>query len=362
MKLNVKPSLVVSIPKRSYPIFVGVDIFENVDYSQFFIGNKALIVTDDHIAPILLDRVTKTLSKFADVDFLILKSGETSKNMESLSRIHSKLIENNFDRSSTLIALGGGVIGDITGFAAATYQRGINYIQLPTTLLAQVDSSVGGKTGVNHPLGKNMIGAFHQPLAVVIDISFLSTLSDRQYCSGVAEVIKYGLIKDIDFYSWLIENIKMLKCRDHSALITAVEASIQIKAAVVAADEREENIRAILNFGHTFGHAIESFQRYEGFLHGEAISVGMILAMSASGLLGQTSDADLDLLTNALQQFELPVNVPKDMTKEIFLDYMDRDKKVLDGNIRLILLKSIGHAYLESTETKPLLDKLFKTL
>ena len=352
-------SLNVELPEDTYPIFIGSGILARVDFSKFILGSKVMIVTDDIVGPIYLDQVRKVLSKFASVESMIIESGEKSKNIDNLSLIHSKLIEKKNDRSSTLIALGGGVVGDIAGFAAASYQRGINFIQIPTTLLAQVDSSVGGKTGINHALGKNMIGAFHQPRVVVIDLDFLETLPQRQFSAGVAEIIKYGLIENLEFYNWILKNRLAIKERQSLVISEAIKMSCKIKAKVVSEDEKETNIRAILNFGHTFGHAIESFQNYCGLLHGEAISIGMILAMRASKVVGNISDEEINGLEDLFRYFDLPVTVPDEMLPKDFFSYALRDKKVIDGNIRLILLRSIGSAFIEENETKSLFDKIF---
>lgn len=352
-------SLNVELSEDTYPIFIGSGILARVDFSKFILGSKVMIVTDDIVGPIYLDQVRKVLSKFASVESMVIESGEKSKNIDNLSLIHSKLIEKKNDRSSTLIALGGGVVGDIAGFAAASYQRGINFIQIPTTLLAQVDSSVGGKTGINHALGKNMIGAFHQPRVVVIDLDFLETLPQRQFSAGVAEIIKYGLIENLEFYNWILKNRLAIKERQSLVISEAIEMSCKIKAKVVSEDEKETNIRAILNFGHTFGHAIEAFQNYCGLLHGEAISIGMILAMRASKVVGNISDEEINELEDLFRYFDLPVTVPDEMLPKDFFSYARRDKKVIDGNIRLILLRSIGSAFIEENETKSLFDKIF---
>jgi len=277
-----------------------------------------------------------------------LPDGEKYKNLETLNTIFDTLLSKKHNRTTTLIALGGGVIGDMTGFAAACYQRGVNFIQLPTTLLAQVDSSVGGKTAVNHPMGKNMIGAFYQPQCVIADTGTLNTLDDRQLRAGLAEVIKYGLIADAPFFNWLEENINHLLDRDPEALAYAIERSCENKAKVVSLDEREGGVRAILNLGHTFGHAIETYQSYKDWLHGEAVSVGMVMAAKLSNALGWIPENDVSRTKELLLKCELPVSAPKDMSAEKFLELMSVDKKVLDGSLRLVLLKSIGHAVVTS--------------
>jgi 3-dehydroquinate synthase len=278
------------------------------------------------------------------VDTVILQDGERYKNLETLNEIFTQLIDSQHDRKTTLIALGGGVVGDMTGFAAASYQRGVPFVQVPTTLLAQVDSSVGGKTAVNHSLGKNMIGAFYQPRAVIIDTDTLSTLPDREFRAGLAEVIKYGLIADRDFFTWLEDNQQALLTRDAEALAYAIQRSCINKAEVVSADETEQGIRAILNLGHTFGHAIETFQQYRDWLHGEAVAAGMVMAAHLSLLAGKISAQDLQRTTDLIAACGLPVQPPPNMTADDFLNLMVRDKKVLDGQLRLVLLNSIGSA------------------
>jgi 3-dehydroquinate synthase len=279
---------------------------------------------------------------------LILPDGEHYKTLAILERIYDRLLALRFDRSCTLIALGGGVIGDMTGFAAASYQRGVNFIQIPTTLLSQVDSSVGGKTGVNHPLGKNMIGAFHQPQTVIADITTLTTLDDRQLAAGLAEVIKYGLLIDHDFHLWLKNNMALLLQRDSTALSYAIERSCQIKAAVVCADEREKGQRALLNLGHTFGHAIETGMGYGNWLHGEAVAVGMCMAADLSQRLGWISEQDKQECINIVRLAGLPCKAPSEISEQEMLDLMAQDKKVKDNTLNLILFKAIGQTVVSS--------------
>jgi len=278
------------------------------------------------------------------VKSVILPDGEEYKTLDTLNSIFTALLENRFNRGCTLIALGGGVIGDITGFAAASYQRGVAFVQIPTTLLAQVDSSVGGKTGVNHPLGKNMIGAFHQPNCVLIDTDTLDTLDDRQLAAGLAEVIKYGLIRDSGFFSWLEQNMTALKARDKQALAYAIERSCALKAAIVAADERESGQRALLNLGHTFGHAIETGTGYGNWLHGEAVAAGMVMAADLSARHGWLSGDAVQRTAALLRQAGLPTSPPAEMDADRFMDLMAVDKKVVDGGLRLVLLQEIGDA------------------
>ena len=334
----------VELGKRSYPIFIGTDLLGRAELVKpYVVGQQVLIVTNDTIAPLYL---TKTRAMFTGYHCaeVILPDGEAYKNLEILTRVFDQLLEQHFERRCTLVALGGGVIGDMTGFAAACYQRGVPFIQIPTTLLAQVDSSVGGKTGVNHPLGKNMIGAFHQPRCVVIDTNTLKTLDDRQLSAGIAEVIKYGLIRDPEFFDWLETNMEKLLARDAAALSYAIERSCQNKAAVVAADEQESGVRATLNLGHTFGHAIEAASGYGNWLHGEAVGTGMLMAADLSHRLGWLTKEDFHRIESLLVRARLPTRAPAQMDYPVFMKYMMVDKKVQDGQIRLVLLKRIGEA------------------
>lgn len=329
---------------RSYPIYIGQHILNDPSYLLPHIkGQQVCIVTNTTVAPLYLDAVTSLLSEYR-VDTVILPDGESYKTLETINRIYDCLLENTHNRTTTLIALGGGVVGDMCGYAAATYQRGVNFIQIPTTLLSQVDSSVGGKTGVNHPLGKNMIGAFHQPQAVIIDTNVLKTLPLRELSAGVSEVVKYGLLGDEAFYQWIEANIELLMVLDESVLTEAIARSCQNKADIVALDERESGVRALLNLGHTFGHAIETAQGYGAWLHGEAVSVGMVIAVELSALLGNISHEEVDRLCDLLTKAQLPIAAPKNMSPEQFLQLMSLDKKVLDGQLRLVLLKAIGTA------------------
>ena len=334
----------VNLGDRSYPIYIGSGEIQHTDIASHVQGQKVLIVTNETIAPLYLKTVEK---QFPDkqVDVVVLADGEQYKNLENLNLIFDQLIAKHHDRKTTLVALGGGVIGDMTGFAAACYQRGVPFIQIPTTLLAQVDSSVGGKTAVNHALGKNMIGAFYQPQAVVIDTDTLSTLSDREFCAGLAEVIKYGLIIDSDFFNWLESNLEALLNRDQQALAYAIELSCVNKSRVVAADETEQGFRAILNLGHTFGHAIEAFQQYKEWIHGEAVAAGIVMAAELSAMAGDLSSNALQRIKDILKACSLPVAPPSGMAAEDFMRLMVRDKKVLDGKLRLVLMKSLGNAY-----------------
>ena len=336
--------LKVDLGDRSYPIFIGSDLFSNPDYFQPYIkGRNVAIVTNETIAPFYLDLIKQTLANY-DLTVITLPDGEKYKNLETLNLIFDRLLQERHTRKTTLVALGGGVIGDMTGFAAACYQRGVDFIQVPTTLLSQVDSSVGGKTGVNHALGKNMIGAFYQPNAVIIDTATLNTLPDRELSAGLAEVIKYGLICDKPFYQWLQDNIGRLMDRDPEALSYAIHQSCQDKARVVEADETESGIRAILNLGHTFGHAIETHTGYGSWLHGEAVAAGMVMAADLSCREGNVSREDVNRLVALLERVSLPIRPPSGMTPDRFLELMAVDKKVLDGQLRLVLLDAIGDA------------------
>lgn len=336
----------VELKDKAYPIYIGSDLLRDKTILQRHVKSKqVLIVSNTTIAPLYLDKVLANLDGF-QVKVIELPDGEQYKNLENIEKIFNCLLEQKFSRNATLIALGGGVVGDMGGFAAACYQRGIPFIQIPTTVLAQVDSSVGGKTGVNHPLGKNMIGAFYQPQCVIADMDVLDTLDDRQLLAGIAEVIKYGLIRDLEFFEWLESNIALLLARDKKALSYVIERSCINKAEIVAEDEFESGIRAILNLGHTFGHAIETGMGYGKYLHGEAVAIGMGYAADLSNRMGWITDADVDRVLALLKQAGLPVEPPKEMTTEQFIDLMAVDKKNVDGNIRLILLESIGKATL----------------
>ncbi len=328
---------------RSYPIMIGENLTTQNGLLNQYVQGKAMVVTNETIAPLYLQQVLDSLGNTPKAS-VVLPDGEEHKNVETVDRIYDALLSNGFDRGCTVIALGGGVIGDMAGFSAACYQRGVNFIQIPTTLLAQVDSSVGGKTGVNHPMGKNMIGAFHQPVAVLADMSVLSTLPDREFKAGLAEVIKYGFIIDAEFFAWLEENMTSLLDRNTASIAHAVKRSCEIKAAVVAADEYERGQRALLNFGHTFGHAIEAGMGYGVWLHGEAISAGMVMGLDMSVRCGMITESDKERGCALLAAADLPVLPPSEVDKAMFERYMLRDKKVIDGQIRLILLESIGQA------------------
>lgn len=342
-------TLDVSLGDRSYPIHIGCDLLTRVELILPHLKRKQVaIVTNTTVAPLYLDRITQPLREAGvSVIPVILPDGEAYKNSETLNLIYDALLENRCERNTTLIALGGGVIGDLTGYAAATYLRGVPFIQVPTTLLSQVDSSVGGKTGINHPLGKNMIGAFYQPQLVLADISTLGTLPPNELAAGMAEVIKYGLIRDLEFFEWLEQNVEKLNALDTDAMSYAIYRSCRNKAEVVAADERESGERALLNLGHTFGHAIENAMGYGVWLHGEAVAAGTMLAADLSRRMGWLSADEVVRIRKLLEAAKLPVDAP-DLGVERYVDLMGMDKKVVDGKIRLVLQQGIGKSVITS--------------
>jgi len=356
--MTLSHTLKVDLGDRSYPIYIGTNLLtEDELLLRHIRGNSALVVSNTTVAPLYLAKVEAVL-KAHDIrhDCIILDDGEQFKTLATIEKIIDTLLRQRHDRQTTLIALGGGVVGDITGFAASIYQRGVNYIQIPTTLLSQVDSSVGGKTGVNHPLGKNMIGAFYQPECVIADTGTLDTLPPRELSAGLAEVIKYGLIHDPDFFDWLERNIELLLASDYQALCQAILVSCTIKADIVAIDERESGIRAILNLGHTFGHAIETTMGYGNWLHGEAVAAGMVMAVDLS-LRHQWIDETVKQRTiSLLEKTALPVKPPPEMTLDQYMNAMAIDKKTLNGTIKLVLLKKLGEAFI-SADYEP---ELFK--
>ncbi|OLU24155.1 3-dehydroquinate synthase [Pseudomonas sp. PA27(2017)] len=341
-------TLHVDLAERSYPIHIGAGLLSRADLlAPHIVGRQVAIVTNETIAPLYLQALQDTLADYR-VTPIVLPDGEAFKNWETLQSIFDGLLGARHDRRTTVLALGGGVIGDMAGFAAACYQRGVNFIQLPTTLLSQVDSSVGGKTGINHPLGKNMVGAFYQPQAVLIDTRSLDTLPPRELSAGLAEVIKYGLICDAPFLDWLEENMAALRSLDQAALTEAIERSCAAKARVVGADEKETGVRATLNLGHTFGHAIETQMGYGVWLHGEAVAAGTVMALEMSHRLGWIDADERDRGIRLFQAAGLPVVPPQEMTPAQFLAHMAVDKKVLDGQLRLVLLRSLGEAVVTS--------------
>ena len=341
-------TLNVDLGERSYPIYIGAGLLQQDHLlSPYIKGQRTVVVSNETVAPLYLNDIHQHLNDYRNID-VILPDGEQFKTQDSINTILTDMLKARCDRSTTVIALGGGVIGDMTGFAAACYQRGVNFIQIPTTLLAQVDSSVGGKTGINHPLGKNMIGAFHQPQCVLIDTNTLETLDDQQLSSGMAEVIKYGLIRDNAFLQWLQNNTALLMQRDPQALAYAIYRSCQHKAEVVAADEKEAGQRALLNLGHTFGHAIETSMGYGQWLHGEAVAVGMLMAAQLSQLMGWLKTEDVILLRDLLLQANLPTKPPAELSEQVFREKMSLDKKVQNGVLHFVLLKPLGEAILSS--------------
>ncbi|KAK8964899.1 hypothetical protein KSP40_PGU008757 [Platanthera guangdongensis] len=352
----------VNLGDRSYPIYIGPGLLDVPDLLQrHVVGKRVLVVTNTTIAPLYLERVVEALThgnSNVSVESVILPDGEKYKNMETLMKVFDKAIESRMDRRCTFVALGGGVIGDMCGFAAATYVRGVNFIQIPTTLMAQVDSSVGGKTGINHPLAKNMIGAFYQPQCVLVDTDTLNTLPDRELASGIAEVIKYGLIRDAEFFEWQEKNMDALLARDSSALAYAIKRSCENKAEVVSLDEKESGLRATLNLGHTFGHAIEAGFGYGQWLHGEAVAAGMVMAVDMSHRLGWIDDTIVERVRNILRRAKLPISPPEMMTVELFKTAIAVDKKVADGLLRLILLKGpLGGCVFTSNYDRKALDE-----
>jgi len=340
-------TLEVSLGTRSYPIVIGDGILEDSKLIKAHLtSDRVVVVTNETVAPLFLGGLRKGLEKErVDVLEITLPDGEQHKTWTTLNGIFDAMLAARCDRTTTIIALGGGVVGDIAGFAAATYQRGIAYIQIPTTLLAQVDSSVGGKTAINHPMGKNMIGAFYQPRLVMADIATLKKLPERELSAGLAEVIKYGAIMNASFFAWLEENMDRLVAREPAALSHAVEVSCRCKAEIVAADEREAGRRALLNFGHTFGHAIETGLGFGKWLHGEAVAAGMMLAARLSARQGELGDGDVARLGRLLDRAGLPTQAPS-LGASRYLELMGYDKKVHKGKLRLVLLRSIGDAFL----------------
>ncbi|MBY0474865.1 MAG: 3-dehydroquinate synthase [Nitrosomonas sp.] len=347
-----------SSEKRSYPIHIGYGILQQVDLIVSCLPQKRVaIVSNTTIAPFYLSKLRAALEeKGVSSVPIILPDGEVHKNWETLNLIFDALLENHCERNTTILALGGGVIGDLSGFAAATYLRGVPFIQIPTTLLAQVDSSVGGKTGINHPSGKNMIGAFYQPRMVLTDSATLNTLPDRELRAGLAEIIKYGLIRDPAFFEWLEQNMHRLLARDPVILNEAIQRSCENKAEIVAADEKEKGIRALLNLGHTFGHAIENGMGYGVWLHGEAVAAGIVMAAELSRRMKLISEADVQRIRKILLQAELPVFAPK-MPTEKYLQLMTLDKKVEAGKSRFIVLNRIGEAVMRADIAPAILNE-----
>ncbi|CAK9321397.1 unnamed protein product [Citrullus colocynthis] len=361
------PTIVeVDLGDRSYPIYIGSGLLDQPKILQRHVhGKRVLIVTNETVAPLYLDKVTEALTignPNVSVESVVLPDGEKYKDMDTLMKVFDKAIESRLDRRCTFVALGGGVIGDMCGYAAASFLRGVNFIQIPTTVMAQVDSSVGGKTGINHRLGKNLIGAFYQPQCVVVDTDTLNTLPDRELASGFAEVIKYGLIRDAEFFEWQEKNMPSLMARDPAALAYAIKRSCENKAEVVSLDEKESGLRATLNLGHTFGHAIETGFGYGQWLHGEAVAVGTVMAVDMSYRLGWIDDTIVSRVLAILKQAKLPTAPPKSMTVEMFKSIMAVDKKVADGLLRLILLKGpLGNCVFTGDYNRNALDETLRS-
>ena len=355
-------TLKVDLGQRSYPIFIGSDLIDRPElFEACSKASSIYIVTNTTVAPLYGERLSKTLASFGkSVRTIALPDGESFKDWKNLQTIFDELLKHGADRQTVLVALGGGVIGDMTGFAAASFMRGIRFIQVPTTLLSQVDSSVGGKTGINHPLGKNMIGAFHQPIAVIADLSTLKTLPPRELSAGLAEVIKHGAIADASFLDWIEANTSALLACDIEAMSHAVLRSCEIKSAVVSADEREGGVRATLNFGHTFGHAIEAGMGYGEWLHGEAVGCGMVMGAKLSCLLKKITQADADRLTRIIHAMHLPTTAPK-FGADRYIDLMQVDKKAEGGQIRYVLLEQIGKAYIATAPHEAVIETLLAT-
>ena len=356
-------TLHIQLEDRSYPIYIGEGLLSQIKLIEPHLKQKHVaIVTNTTVAPLYLDSLLTLLKQNGIKAFpIILPDGESYKNQETLNLIYEALLKEKCERTVTLIALGGGVIGDMTGYAAATYLRGVPFIQIPTTLLSQVDSSVGGKTGINHPMGKNMIGAFYQPQCVIADIDTLKTLPQREFSAGMAEVIKYGLIRDETFFNWLERNIDGLMKLNPSLLIEAIQRSCQNKADVVEIDEHESGVRATLNLGHTFGHAIENAMGYGVWLHGEAVATGMVMAAFLSKLMGWVKDEEFNRIIKLLKKAKLPTDPPK-ISEDQYMQLMSMDKKVVDGKIRLVLQKSIGDAVITSDYDEKYLKTTLQTI
>lgn len=342
----------IVLAERSYQVSIGSDILGK-PHAAFNIssGSSALVVTNDTVAPLYLEKLISSLPG-VDVHSLVLPDGEAYKTQESWSKIIDELIRIRATRDATVVTLGGGVIGDMGGFAAASYMRGINFIQVPTTLLAQVDASVGGKTGFNHPAGKNLVGAFHQPVSVLVDIRTLETLADREFSAGLSEVVKIAAVRDADFLDWLEEHAPAIMAREPDALTAMIKRSIENKAAVVAEDEREAGVRALLNFGHSFAHAVETLTGYNQYLHGEAVAMGMMVATSLSELRGLCEAGFSNRLGRLLTLFELPLTLPDSLKADDIMASMKLDKKVIAGSLRLILVESAGQGLIDSASDK----------
>jgi 3-dehydroquinate synthase len=348
-------TLTVELGERSYPILIQANLLDHPEVlTSHLTTKKVVVVTNDVVGPLYYPIVSQALAGY-EVSKIVVPDGEQYKNLQSFEMVISKLLEMSAGRDTTLIALGGGVVGDLTGFVAASFQRGVPFIQIPTTLLSQVDSSVGGKTAVNHPLGKNMIGAFYQPKAVLIDTNSLSTLPKREFAAGMAEVIKYGVIYDPDFFLWLEENQHAIQQQELAALQYMISRCCEIKAEIVAIDERESGLRAILNLGHTFGHAIEAEKGYGNWLHGEAVSAGIVLASAVATKMNWLEASEFSRIESLLQAFDLPTVAPSDMAYDDFVRHMRHDKKVQAGQLFFVIPKGIGKAVVTNEITEEVL-------
>jgi 3-dehydroquinate synthase len=356
--MNIQPLMLkVDLGDRSYPVFIGENLFTQDLLRRYIRGKQVLIVSNPTVAGFYLD-ATKSACSDLQCDIALVPDGEEYKTLATVNEIFDTLVAHKHRRSTTLIALGGGVIGDMTGFAAACYQRGADFIQIPTSLLAQVDAAIGGKTAVNHPKAKNMIGTFYQPRCVIVDINTLKTLPDRELRAGIAEIVKSALIWDADFFEWLEKNILKMLARDSRSLVYAIERSCAIKIKIVTMDEKEADIRALLNLGHTFAHAIELEQGYGVWLHGEAVAIGIVLAADLSHRLSWFEKDSLLRVKNLLTMAELPIRLPQSSSETKLLDYMGIDKKRDDGGLRFVLLKGIGNAILTTDIDKSLVQKV----
>ena len=342
----------VELEERSYTVYIGSDFLGN-EHAAFAVkpGSKVLVVSNETVAPLYLDALSTSLEP-ADVDSLVLPDGESFKDAGHWTQIIDKLIDMRATRDTTIFTLGGGVVGDMGGFAAASYMRGIDFVQIPTSLLAQVDASVGGKTGFNHPRGKNLIGAFHQPKAVLVDIDTLKTLPALEFSAGLAEVVKIAAVRDASFLDWLEENSTAIMARMPETTATMIKRSIANKAHIVVEDEREAGVRALLNFGHSFAHALETLTGYQQYLHGEAVSIGMMVASRLSEIRGVCENGFSDRLGALLQTFRLPLDLPTGLDSNDILDTMKLDKKVFAGSARLILVKAAGQGFIDSSSEK----------
>jgi 3-dehydroquinate synthase len=351
-------SLNIDLGHHSYPIHIGKGILSNAELIKPHIhGRQVFIISNEIVAPLYLDSLLETLGDGYDIATFILPDGEQTKSLAIAETVFTKMLEQPCNRGVTVVALGGGVVGDLSGFCAACYQRGVNFIQVPTTLLSQVDSSVGGKTGVNHPMGKNMIGAFHQPEVVIIDTDTLTSLDDRQFSAGLAEVIKYALLGDFEFLEWLEKNMPLIKARDDLAITRIIERSCQTKAEIVAQDEREQGVRALLNLGHTFAHAIENAKGYGVWLHGEAVGLGMLMAADLSCRMGMIVSADVERIKRILAAADLPVDGVEGVNAEQLRSLMSVDKKVIAGKLRLVLYNELGKAAIIETASEELIEQ-----